>query len=676
MMRPFRHLFYGLLTLALLWALPSIAQYGAKNGQWRSYGGELGSTRYSALDQINRDNVKDLKIAWAWKSDNFGSREFRSETTPLYVNGVLYFTAGDHRAVVAADAGSGDTLWMYRMDEGERYRQAPRRNSGRGVAYWTDGQDERVFAVLPGFHLVALNAKTGVPVSGFGENGNVDLFKQLDLDFKGDPTGHIGNSSPPMVSHDVVIVGPALRPGGRTDKENVKGDVLAFDVRTGKRLWVFHTIPRKGEPGYETWLGGADFTGNAGVWGPFSIDEELGYVYLNIEDATNDAYGGSRPGANLYSSSLVCVDIKTGKKIWHYQLVHHDIWDYDMPPHPILLDINVDGRRVKAVVQLTKQAFAYVFDRLTGQPVWPIVERPVNQTDVPGEWTSPTQPFPTKPPAFDRQGVTANDLIDFTPALRQQALQSIEGLRIGPIYTPPSLANAPDGTKGTIVLPGFGGGANWESGAADPETGFVYVGSNTAPTLAALSKPDPNQPNFVTSDYATGGGPGIPRVQGLPLLKPPYGRITAYDMNEGEIAWMIPNGDTPPAIKNNPALQGLNIPKTGSGSQAVLLVTKTLLFAGEGGGGQPMFRAYDKKTGETIWETTVPVGPVQSLPMTYMHNGKQYIVFATGNAASQTPAQLVAYWLPPPPPAPGARGGGPGGGRGGAPPAGAGPPQN
>jgi len=645
-----RYVCIGFLIIAVIWALPSLAQYGAKNGQWRSYGGELGSTRYSPLDQINRDNVKDLKIAWTWKSDNFGGREFKSETTPLYVNGVLYFTAGDHRAVVAADAGTGDTLWMYRMDEGERYRQAPRRNSGRGVAYWTDGQDERIFSVLPGFHLVALNAKTGVPVPGFGENGTVDLFKQLDLDFKGDPTGHIGNSSPPMVSHDVVIVGPALRPGSRTDKENVKGDVLAFDVRTGKRLWVFHTIPRKGEPGSETWLGGADFTGNAGVWGPFSIDEELGYVYLNIEDATGDAYGGSRPGANLFSSSLVCVDIKTGKMIWYYQLVHHDIWDYDMPPHPILLDLSVDGRRVKAVVELTKQAFAYVFDRVTGQPVWPIVERPVKQTDVPGEWTSPTQPFPTKPPAFDRQGITVDDLIDFTPALRQQALQAIEGFRFGPIYTPPSLANGQDKTKGTLVLPGFGGGANWESGAADPETGFVYVGSHTSPTLTNLSKPDPNAENFVTSDYITGGGPGVPRIQGLPLLKPPYGRITAYDMNKGEIAWMIPNGDTPPAIKNNPALQGVNIPRTGSDSRAVLLVTKTLLFAGEGATGQSSFRALDKKTGQTIWETNVPVGPVHSLPMTYMHNGRQYIVFASGNAATQTAAQLVAYWIPPPPP--------------------------
>jgi quinoprotein glucose dehydrogenase len=406
---------------------------------------------------------------------------------------------------------------------------------------------------------------------------------------------------------------------------------------------VFHTIPRPGEPGYETWLNGADYTGNAGLWGPFSVDTELGYAYLNIESATSDVYGGHRQGANLYSGSLVCVDVSTGKVIWYYQLVHHDIWDFDMPPHPILIDINANGRRVKAVVQLSKQAFAYVFDRVTGQPVWPIEERPVPQTDVPGEWTSPTQPFPTKPPAFDLQGISIDDLINFTPALRQQAVQTIEGYRLGPIFTPPSLATAPDGTKGFLSVPGFGGGANWESGAADPETGFVYVGSNTAPTLIALTKPDSAQ---YTSDYVN--GPPAPRVQDLPLLKPPYGRITAYDMNRGEIAWQKANGDTPPAIKNHPALQGVNLPRTGSASRAGILVTRTLLFAGEGWGGQPVFRAYDKRTGEIIWETLVPAGTQTSLPMTYIHQGRQYIVFTAGNAATQSPAQLVAYALPVP----------------------------
>src|SRR5262245_5139407 len=391
MPRPLWYAFCALLIGVLLWALPTIAQNGAKNGEWRTYGGENASTRYSPLDQINRDSVKNLQVAWTWKLDNFGTAaETRtSETTPIMVNGDLYFTAGQRRFVVAANAGTGETLWVWRPNEGERFDRAPRKVH-RGVAYWTDGRDERIVVVTPGFHLVALDAKTGIPVPGFGQNGMVDLFTQLDLDFKGDPIGKIGNSSPPVISRDVVVVGPALLPGGGAlNKENVKGDVMAFDVRTGKKLWTFHTIPRKGEPGSETWLNGSnEYTGNAGVWGPFSVDEELGYVYLNVESATNDEYGGARPGNNLFSDCLVAVDINTGKMVWYYQLVHHDIWDYDMPPHPILLDVNVDGRPVKAVVQLSKQAFAYAFDRVTGKPIWPIEERPVAQTDVKGEWTA------------------------------------------------------------------------------------------------------------------------------------------------------------------------------------------------------------------------------------------------------------------------------------------------
>ena len=360
------------------------------------------STRYSPLDQINRDNVKDVKIAWTWKSDNFGTAEFKSESTPIMVNGVLYFTAGDRRAVVAVDAGKGETLWVWRMDEGERHERAPRRNSGRGVSYWADGQDGRIVVITPGFRIVSLNARTGVPVPGFGQNGAVDLFEEYE--FREGLTGRIGNTSPAVIARNTIIVGPALLVGVRTNKDNVKADVMAFDVRTGKRKWTFHTIPRKGEPGYETWLNGsADYTGNAGMWGPYSVDPALGYVYLPIEAPTNDIYGGDRPGANLFSNTLVCIEIETGKVVWHRQLVHHDIWDYDMPAHPILLDINVNGRPIKAVVQLTKQAFAYVLDRVTGQPVWPFEERPVPSSDVPGEQAFPTQPFPTKPPAFDRR---------------------------------------------------------------------------------------------------------------------------------------------------------------------------------------------------------------------------------------------------------------------------------
>ena len=373
-----------------------------------------------------------MRVAWVWKSDSLlPNAQPTSETTPIMVNGVLYFTMDQRRIVIAAKAGTGETLWIYRPDEGERFDQAPRKIH-RGVSYWTDGRgDERIFFVTPGFQLIALNAKNGVPVSNFGRQGIVDLFKELDLDYKGDPTGKIGNSSPVVISHDTIVVGPALTPGSRANKANVKGDVMAFDVRTGKKKWVFHTIPRKGEPGYETWLNGsAEYTGNAGVWGPFSVDTQLGYVYLNVESATNDPYGGSRHGNNLYSGSLVCLDIRTGKMIWYFQLVHHDIWDFDMPPHPILVDINVDGKPVKAVVQLSKQAFAYVFDRVTGKPVWPIDERPVPQTDVEGEWTAPTQPIPSKPPAFDLQGVTPDNIINFTPALKQTALQLLQGYKI------------------------------------------------------------------------------------------------------------------------------------------------------------------------------------------------------------------------------------------------------
>jgi quinoprotein glucose dehydrogenase len=660
-----RLVFLTLLMAAVSWPFTGRGQTGAKNGEWRAYSAEEASTRYSPLDQITRDNVKTLEVAWTWKFDNYGSaaQTATTETTPLMIGGKLYFTAGQRRTVVAADAGTGETLWAWRPDEGARFDAAPRKVH-RGVAYWANGQDERIVVVTPGFQLVSLDAKTGRPVQGFGQGGIVDLFNELDNDSGLDPTGRIGNSSPPVISNDVIVVGPALTPGGRVNIANVKGDIMGFDVRTGRKLWTFHTVPREGEPGFETWKGdSAQYTGNAGIWGPFSADPQLGYVYLSIESATNDVYGGHRPGNNLYSDSLVCLDIKTGKMIWFQQLVHHDIWDYDMPPHPILLDLNVDGKPVKAVVQFTKQAFAYVFDRTNGQPVWPWVERPVPQTDVPGEWTSPTQPFPTKPPAFDQQGITHDDLIDFTPELRAEAIKAIEQYKIGPIYTPGTLV-VEGKNKGTIVVPGLGGGANWPSGAADPETGFLYVGSTTTPGLIGLSKNDPKITN-VDSDYMMGGQ--IPTIQGLRLMKPPYGRITAYDMNKGEIAWQIPNGDTPPAVKNNPVLKGLNIPKTGSPSQAGLLVTKTLLFAGEGSGGQAFFHAYDKATGAEIWQTPIP-GPQTSLPMTYMHQNRQFVVVGVRGPTGQG-AQLVAFALPREEPAGrGGRGGrgGAAGGRGGA----------
>jgi quinoprotein glucose dehydrogenase len=652
MSRLFRCLVSALLTALVISASSGMAQQGARGGEWRSYAGEAGSSRYAPYDQINRDNVKNLQMAWSWRFDNFGGGT--SETTPIMANGILYFTVGPRRNVIAVNPGTGETLWMWRPDEGARFDQAPRK-VGRGVAYWTDGTDARIITVTPGFQLVALNAKTGLPVREFGKDGSVDLFTQLDLTGSIDPIGKIGNSSAPVVSNGVIVIGPALTQGGTSpNKENVKGDIMAFDVRTGRKLWVFHTIPRKGEPGYETWLNGsAEYTGNVGAWGPQSADDELGYVYLATESPTNDGYGGHRPGANLYSDSLVCLDIKTGKMIWYKQLIHHDIWDYDMPVHPILLDINVGGRPIKAVVQMGKMALAYVFDRTNGRPVWPIPDVPVPQTDVPTEWTSPTQPIPTKPPAFDVVGVREDDLINFNAALREEALRAVEGYRMGAAFAPPSQV-APNGNKGTIVAPGFGGGANWQSGAADPETGFVYVGSVTRPFVAGVVKTDPPDPN--RASYTAGRGGPVPSVQSLPLLKPPYGRITAYDMNKGEIAWQVPNGDTPPNIKEALAKLGLtNVPPTGFPSQAGLLVTKTLLFGGEGSGGRPLLHAYDKKTGENIAELPMP-GNQTGMPMTYIHENRQFILMAVGGQG-QPAGQLVAFALPVP--------GGPAGGRGG-----------
>jgi glucose dehydrogenase len=606
--------------------------------EWPVYGGSLAAQHYSPLDQIDARNVQDLKIAWRWYAGNFGPNpEMKSETTPLMIGGVLYATAGATRNVVAIDAASGETLWIWRPNDGERFRTAPRRTSGRGVAYWNGGDDDtRVFTVTPGFYLVSLDAQTGLPKREFGEAGVVDLRRGL----RG-PMDNVeaGSSSPPLVVGDVVVVGPAGGVGARPNaKTQVKLDVRGFDARTGRLLWTFHTIPEKGEFGYDTWLtpGSAEYTGNGGAWGPLSADPELGLVYLPVEGATSDMYGGERHGNNLFANSLVAVDVRTGQRVWHQQLVRHDIWDWDNPTSPILLDVNVGGRPVKAVVQLTKQAFAYAFDRATGEPLWPIEERPVATSDVPFEWTAPTQPFPTRPAAYDRQGVSEADLVDFTPAIKAAALEAVKDLRMGPMFTPPSLVNAPDGTRGTLVLPHYGGGANWEGGAADPETGMLYVASQTSLTVFAVN------PAGDRSDirYLFVNGEA-PRPMGLPLVKPPYGRITAIDMNTGDHRWMAVNGDTPDDIKNNPALAGVTLPPTGKASRATLLVTKTLLFAGEGYGGAPIMRAYDKATGAVVAELPLP-GAASSKPMTYMVGGKQYIVLAVGR---DTPAELVAFAL-------------------------------
>ena len=608
--------------------------------EWPFYGGNLASQRYSPLEQINASNAGQLQIAWRFNTGNYGPRpESRNETTPLMIGGVLYTQVGVTRNVVAIDPKSGELLWVWRPNDGaERFARAPRKTSGRGVARWSDAAgNDRLFVVTPGFFLAALDPDTGRPVPGFGENGVVDLM----IGVRGEVTdkSSIGNSSPAMVVGDVVIVGPAHEVGMRPpSKANLKGDVRGFDVRTGKLLWTFHTIPMRGEPGYETWLNGsAEYTGNAGVWAPMTADTELGYVYLPTEAPIADTWGGERHGNNLYSSSLVAIDARTGERVWHYQLIHHDIWDWDNPTAPILMDLVVDGRPIKAVAQITKQAFVYTFDRVTGEPVWPIEERPVPQTDVPGEWTSPTQPFPTKPPAFDRQGVSVDDLIDFTPELRAEAVEGVKAFRLGPIFTPPSLANASDGTSGTLMLPHATGGANWEGGAFDPETNVLYVGSFTNPFILALEPPP--APSDIT--YISGGGAQLPWLQGLPLIKPPWGRITAIDMNRGEHLWQIASGPTPKEIAEHPALKDLDIPPTGRATRPVTLVTKTLLFTAEGWGASPVLRAHDKATGAVVAEVALP-GAVGGRPMTYMLDGKQYIVVSV---AGENGAELVALAL-------------------------------
>ena len=617
--------------------------------EWRYYGGDAASQRYSSLDIINRDNVSKLEIAWRWKANNFGPRpEFNYRTTPLMVDRTLYFTAGLRRVVVAADARTGETLWTFRIDEGERGNSAPRVNSGRGVAYWENGDDKRIIFITPAFQLLALDARTGQLISSFGNNGKVDL--KLDIDRKLDPvTAPLGSSSPPIIVNDVIVVGSAL-PGGMAppSAEMPPGHVRGYDVKTGERRWIFHTIPQPEQTGYDSWEPDAWHTiGNVAMWTTMSADQELGYVYLPLEAPTSDHYGGHRPGDNLFSQSLVCLDARTGKRVWHFQTVHHGIWDYDLPSAPILLDIEVDGRKIPAIAQLTKQAFTFVFDRRTGEPVWPIEERPVPQSDVPGEYTSPTQPFPTLPAPFDRQGITENDLIDFTPELRAEAVNIIKRYRTGPLYTPPSVFEE-NGNQGTLMLPYQLGGSNWPGGAVDPETGILYVTSATWPGVIRLA----HDPDLSSLPYVAIGSPVFNKGPqgGLPLVKPPWGRITAINMNSGKHVWMIANADTHESISNHPALKGMDLPRLGRPERGGLLVTKTLLFAGEGAGmfgtingGGNMFRAHDKNTGEIISEFELPANQ-SGLPMTYAVDGKQFIVMAIG--APDHPGELIALSIP------------------------------
>jgi quinoprotein glucose dehydrogenase len=673
------------LTIFATTYIHSFAQHGAPEGEWPTYGGDLGHTRYSALDQIDSSNFNELEIAWRFKTDNLGPLpEYRFQSTPLMVDGIIYSTGGSRRAVVALDAETGEINWVYSLKEGERSSYAPRRLSGRGLSYWSDGENKRIIYVTPGYQMVSLDATTGRPDSEFGNNGIVDLKQNADqvIDLV---TGEIGLHSTPIIAKDVVIIGAAHRTGGNPRSiSNVKGYVRGFNVRTGERLWIFHTVPMRGEYGIESWLNGsAEYTGNTGVWAQISVDPELDTVYLPVEAPTGDYYGANRPGNTLFSESLVAVDLHSGERKWHYQFVHHGIWDMDISSAPILQDITVDGVLRKAVAVPTKQAFLYVFDRITGEPIWPIIERAVEIGDVPDEWYSPTQPFPTKPPAYGRHGVSIDDLIDFTPALRKEALEIASWYKLGPIFTPPVVSQI-DGPLGTLMAPTAGGGTNWPGGSYDPVNQILYVSSSESVGAIGLVPPYPGQSDmaYIQGNAATGprtrGGAGsaagggsvefIPsassaptassrgrppiglRVRGLPLLKPPYGTISAIDMREGEILWQIPHGETPDNVRNSEALSSIVIPRTGQSATVGTLVTSALVIAGEAqrtttqtGESGAMLRAYDKLTGNEVGAVYLPA-PQSGSPMTYILNGSQYLVIAVSD--NRYSGELIAFKLP------------------------------
>lgn len=687
----------ALLVAGVAWLTPRVSgQSGSmpstKNGDWPMYTADIHGSKYSPLDQINAGNFSKLEVAWRFKTDNLGPRpETKLEGTPVKVGDTVYATAGTRRAVVALNASTGEMKWMYSMDEGERAtRWAPRQLSGRGLSYWTDGKgDDRVVYVTTGYRLVSLNAKTGQPIPTFGDKGVIDLKvgvvigkdKQLDLE-----KGEIGLHSTPHIVGDVIIVGSSMFEGlGYVYSTNAKGLVRAYDARTGKQLWRFDTIPYPGQFGNETWENGSwEWTGNVGVWTEITSDPEAGLVYLPVETPTIDEYGGNRPGDNLFAESIVAVDIKTGQRKWYYQFVHHPLWDHDMSAWGLVMDVNIDGKPRKVLAVPSKQGWLYVFDRITGQPIWPIEERPVPQSTMHGEKTAKTQPFPTKPAPYSRTHVTENDLIDFTPELRAQALKNLQKFRWEPIpYVPPV---GPETDKlGTINIANTTGGVNWPGSGFDPETGIFYTHAhNSAITVAKydheeFDKVNPDQfknkprlprweaePDYGLRRERPAGGPGgAPAMQfpgmsgrralsegldGLSILKPPYGVMAAIDVNKGDLMWQVPHGDTPDVVRNNPRLRGMNIPKTGQPGNVGVLITKTLLIAGdpqvtniEPRGRGAMLRAYDKKTGQQVGEVLLPA-PVVGHPMTYSANGRQYII--VGVSGGNYTGEYISLRLP------------------------------
>ena len=623
-----------------LFATSVAAQSGATDGQWRSYGGDPGHSKYAPLDQINEGNVHDLRVAWTWtsvdeelKAHNEVIREGRAfrtyayEVTPLMVDGVLYTTTSLGQ-IAAIDPTTGETLWSYDPGLYLEGRPAVHGFMTRGLAYWTDGEEERLFYAAGRVYLVSIDAKTGEPDLEFGRSGRVDLKRGLGRTID---ASQYTVSSPPLVSGDVVVVGSAMTEGTGY-REAPPGHVRGFDVRTGALKWIFNTIPEPGELGNETWGGDSwRVSGGANVWTMMSADEELGYIYLPVGSPVTDFYGGHRLGDNLFANSLVCLDARTGEGVWHFQFVHHTVWDYDPPAAPNLIDITVDGRRIKAVAQITKQGFTFVFDRATGEPVWPIEERPVPQSTVPGERTSPTQPYPTKPPLFLTAGATEDDVIDFTPELRAEGLDIFREHNAGPLYTPPGLGS-------NIVRPGWSGGANWWGAAFDPDNGRFYVPSWAHFSLVNMGEGDPERSDLMIRPRVSGlSGP-----RRLPLFKPPYSQLTAFDMNRGEKLWSVPVGDGP---RDHEALRGLDLAPLGNFEKlGGPLLTKTLLFIGQGMGTYSI-GAYHKETGREVWRMALPAQS-HAAPITYLVDGKQYVVLAIGGGTGNAPEQLIALTLP------------------------------
>ena len=636
-------------------------------GEWPYFGGDRAFTRYSPLDQITRANVQDLQVVWRrpatairWTEEVFPELDpdHYLRSTPLMVDGVLY-ASNALGFVEAFHPGTGETLWVQQPVEATL--QEVSGSSTKGLDIWTDGTDRRLFLVR-GHYLYAINMETGGRYENFGlvDQGRVDL------NFDAPNAGNLIWTAGPIVVGDVVVV--AGFTGGAGDggvvREAEPEDVRGFDVRTGRLLWTFHVVPQEGEFGADTWGDGSGaYSGDLGSWCCLTADEELGYVYVPLSAPTGMVYGGHRPGDNLFSDSLVALDAATGERVWHFQMVHHDVWEYDTAGPATLGEITVDGRRIRAVMQPSKTGFLYVFDRETGEPVWPIEERKVPQSIVPGERTSPTQPFPTKPPPFDLQGITEDDLIDFTPELRAEALEAVESLVLGPLFTPPWPMSAdPSAKQATLTAPGAWGAGNWHTGAFDPETGFYYAVSHTMPTVWSVAPPTSSNATLAWASPEGGARPDTPRPHGLPITKPPYGRITAFDLNRGDLAWMVANGDGP---RNHPRLRHLNLPPLGIPNRPAPLVTKTLLFLGEGSdaivgtlrgsgdGTDPeqdqswrwgkKFRAYDKATGEVVWETELASGTTGA-PMTYKFQDEQYIVVSI--AGREHPPEWVALALP------------------------------